>query len=589
MGAWLRRWWASPSQFRQWNRWLSVGWLLLLCGLAFFWQLGGYGILDKDEAWYVEVSHQMVLRGDWLTPWWNGDYFFEKPPLTYWGSALGFSLLGLTSAAARLASAVWASALVVFGFFVLLRHGVTVTGVVEQQERQRWLSAWIGSGILALNPDWIAFGRTAVTDMPLAAPLGMGLLAVFVAWRQVQTGEVHKATGWWLAAFAWIAVATLAKGPVAPVLAVLIGVPWLLLTASWRAVFPRMPWLRGLLLFGAIALPWYLILTAQHGQDFLGNFFGQHNFQRFTDVPTAGERWKQGPWWFYLPVVVAGLAPWSVYLPWAIARLRFWRLSSWRQPGRQLALFCLLWFAVIFLFFSVSVTKLHSYILPAIPPLCILLALDWSERLVLGQSDLGYHLSAGGNILLLVLLAVASAIAPGLIDDPLYPKLPQLLYQSGLPQLSTVLWGLAALVGIVLLLRRQGLWLWLVNLAVLGSFLTAIAHPVLHLLDGKRQAPMRAIGTLVKQSAQPGEPVIVLGYKRTSAVFYSDHVIDFVEKPTELQAFLNQLRSHPQAPRSVLVWAPLPELAAAGLTERSGQLVGQAGTYRLLRLPVGSF
>lgn len=254
-----------------------------------------------------------------------------------------------------------------------------------------------------------------------------------------------------------------------------------------------------------------------------------------------------------------------------------------------MALFCLLWFAVIFLFFSVSVTKLHSYILPAISPLSILLALDWSERLVLGKSDLGYRLSAGCNNLLLVLLAVASAIAPGLIDDPLYPKLPQLLDQSGLPQLSTGLWAIAAVAGVVLLLSRRELWLWLVNLAVLGGFLTAIAHPVLHLLDGKRQAPMRTIGTLVKQSALPGEPVILLGYKRTSAVFYSDHVINFIERPKELQGFLKQLRKQPQAPRSVLLWAPLPDLTEAGLSIKQGELVGQAGAYRLLRLQLGSF
>jgi len=118
---------------------------------------------------------------------------------------------------------------------------------------------------------------------------------------------------------------------------------------------------RGILLFAAVAAPWYLAEVAINGREFIDQFFIKHHFRRYTDV-ISGHR---GPLYYYIPVIIVGFFPWISFLP---AGIR----SAWKGKN-ALHLFGLVWFAFVFLFFSFSTTKLPNYILPALPAASMLM------------------------------------------------------------------------------------------------------------------------------------------------------------------------------------------------------------------------
>lgn len=186
--------------------------------------------------------------------------------------------------------------------------------------------------------------------------------------------------------------------------------------------------------YSAIALPWYVLVTLANGQTYIDSFFGYHNFQRFTEVVNK----HSAPWYFYFIVVLVGFAPWSIYLPLAIARTRFWQRSYWRRQARKdrLGLFALFWFACIFGFFTIAVTKLPSYVLPLMPAAAILVSLFWQdiitgkiieskrEHLEKKQNNLPRSLLINISINAVFLLILAGAILYSynwLGDDPAMP------------------------------------------------------------------------------------------------------------------------------------------------------------------------
>ena len=149
---------------------ISVAWLVLICWLAFFSGLGTLGLMDKTEALFVEVGHQMLQRDDWVTPWWNGRAFFDYPVWGYWMVALSFRLFGITPWAARLPVALAASLVVSASFFLL--WSLAPAGELL---RPRWMRAALGSGILATTPGWIGWARSSTTDMFLSSAIALAL------------------------------------------------------------------------------------------------------------------------------------------------------------------------------------------------------------------------------------------------------------------------------------------------------------------------------------------------------------------------------------------------------------------------------
>jgi 4-amino-4-deoxy-L-arabinose transferase-like glycosyltransferase len=268
------------------------------CAFLFFYGLGAFGLIGADEPRYAQVAREMLDRHDWITPLLGGHPWLEKPPLYYWQAMVAYSVLGVSDTAARVPSALDATLLVVavYLFFRRFRRGVEVDAAL----------------ITASSAGVIGYARAASMDMPLAATFGIAMLAWW-AWRE--SGErVYLALF-----YAFLALGMLAKGPVAPFLAALIIALFAAITRE-QPLISKTLWLPGILLFGGLALPWY-ILVQLHNPQFVREFILEHNLERFsTNLYHHPE-----PFWYYLPVALLALVPWLVFAIAAFVRpVRIW-------------------------------------------------------------------------------------------------------------------------------------------------------------------------------------------------------------------------------------------------------------------------
>ena len=297
----------------------------------------------------------MLARHDWVTPILWGKPWLEKPPLFYWLTMLTYKAAGgVHDWAARLPSVALTTLMIFFIYFWTRRFF-----------RGMQLEAAL---ITAASAMIIGFSRGASTDIPLTATFTMAMLCWY-AWYMKR----HRT--WLLACYFLLALGTLAKGPVALFLAAVIIILFVALRREWKLLLQTL-WPAGVVLFLVVTLPWY-IAVQRANPDFFRVFILQHNLARYTsDLYRHPE-----PFWYFLPVALAGLVPWTVFVVCALVdAIRDWRYSVEQPAGQEdLRTFLTIWFLFPIIFFSVSHSKLAGYILPSIPAATILLA-DYIRR-----------------------------------------------------------------------------------------------------------------------------------------------------------------------------------------------------------------
>jgi 4-amino-4-deoxy-L-arabinose transferase-like glycosyltransferase len=337
----------------------SVPLILLLLYLCLFSGLGALGLVGPDEPRYAAIARAMSETHDWVTPRLWGTPWFEKPVLYYWTAGIAMRLFGVSEFAARLPSALAALLAVAAVAWTALRsYGLG--------------AAWYSLLMLPTSVAMIGFSRAASPDM-LFAGLLTAAMAVAVEMLQKPRPDpiLRVAFGFFLGA------AVLAKGPAAVILAGGATLLWAALSRQWRAPFR---FLHPLIIavFCATALPWY-VLCALRNPDFLRVFIWQHNFQRYL-TPIFEHR---QPFWFFGPIFLLGMLPWLPLLIPSVKDARA-QLSSVQRVNSP-ALFIACWALFVLLFFSLSQSKLPGYILPAFPPVFLLLSVS-TERIVLQKS-----------------------------------------------------------------------------------------------------------------------------------------------------------------------------------------------------------
>ncbi|MCP2728948.1 ArnT family glycosyltransferase, partial [Limnofasciculus baicalensis] len=491
-------------------------------------------------------------------------------------------------------------------------------------ERQRWISAWIGGALIAINPITLVWARIGVSDMLLSGCMGTALLAFFLGYARrgmsQDAGEkVFSATlqktysplptpyslfsfpkGWYLIFYILIALAVLTKGPVGIVIPGLIIGAFLIYVGKLRQVLLEMGVIWGLCIVLALAVPWYVLVILANGEDYINKFFGYHNFERFTSVVNH----HSAPWYFYFIVVLVGFAPWSSYLPVAIARLRFWRRNRWQSSPRstQLGLFALFWFAGIFGFFTIAVTKLPSYLVPLMPAAAILVSLWWSDLFTYGAEVTGGEnkkgakkalsaliLSGGFNIVLLLVIGAAIFLSPNFIGyDPAAPKLAQLVGNSGLSLVGGVIWGIAAIAASLTLWQRGGWrWLWTVNFVGFVAFILFVITPASFLMDKARQLPLRQLSAIAVQVELPGEEFVMMGFEKPSVAFYSQRLVHYFDEDDEAIAHIENIAKTHSNPPSALVLIDTKrfnEVKENLLKPDEYKTLASAGAYQLVRI-----
>lgn len=329
--------------------------LVAFCGFLFIAGIQIIGLVGADEPRYAQVAREMLARHDWVTPLLYGHPWLEKPPLYYWSAMIAYQAAGgVSDWAARLPSAVL-SCLMIFFIFVWTRHF----------RRGMQLDAAL---ITAASAMIIGFGRSASTDMPLTVMFTIAMLSWY-GWYESQS------RGWLLSFYFFSGLATLAKGPVAVLLAALIIVVFAALRSE-RQIILQTLWPLGIAVYLLVTAPWFI--AVQHANpEFFRVFFLQHNLERFS----SNLYHHPEPFWFYLPVALLALVPWTVFATVALVdAIRDWRFSVQQPRGSEdLRVFLALWFLLPVIFFSLSRSKLPGYILPAIPAATILLA-DFIHR-----------------------------------------------------------------------------------------------------------------------------------------------------------------------------------------------------------------
>lgn len=484
-------------------RWATLGSICILLLVAWFASLELRGLFIPDEGRYAEIPREMIATGDWVTPRLNDLRYFEKPPLQYWLTAVSFRFFGEDEWTARLPSAVLGLLAVLMLGFTGYRLKGACTGLLAA---------------VILGSSWAFFlGAQYLTlDMTLTAFLTAALCAFLLAQDQE---VVERRNAWMLAAWVATALAVLSKG--------LIGIVLPGLAIASYAVVRRDPGLlrrlnplAGGALLLLIVAPWFIVVQYRN-PEFFHFFFIHEHLERFAE----SAHHRAGPWWYYVPIVIAGLMPWTP----ALLRIRAQR---WKAPIRGPRAFSVEWFAALWalvtlLFFSLSQSKLPAYVLPAFPAIALILAqgIEHRPQKTLGWSAWGMALLAGALMVSLWFLPRASKFAA--LGQDAQNALPWLFAASAFLLISAA----AAIV----LVRRAHFATAILCLALgtLGSW--NLVFIFLHAVDESLSSE-RLIETLTQDQRpfRPEVPFFSVSQFDTSVPFYLGRPITLVATRGEL-------------------------------------------------------
>ncbi len=354
--------------------------------ICLFSGLGALGLIGPDEPRYAAIARAMAETRDWVTPRLWGASWFEKPVLYYWIAGTTMRIFDVSEFAARLPSAMAALLAVVAVAWTALRsYGVG--------------AAWYTFLMLPASVAMIGFARAASPDMLFAGLLTAAMAIASEMLQSPRPGPLLRcAFGFFLGA------AVLAKGPAAVILAGGATLLWAGVTHQWRAPFRFLHPLT-IVVFCATALPWYAVCAIRN-PDFLRVFIWQHNFQRYL-TPVFEHR---QPFWFFGPVLLLGILPWILFLRHVIADAA--RSVRNKTSADSPAAFFACWALFPVLFFSLSQSKLPGYILPAIPPLFVLLGSRASRLITLDSAVKNrWRVTFLAVVLLMALLVEAANFA----------------------------------------------------------------------------------------------------------------------------------------------------------------------------------
>lgn len=333
--------------------------LVALCALLFFFGLGSLGLTDRDEGSNAEAAREMVQSGDWLTPTLNGLPRFAKPAFNYWLISSAYRLFGTSEFTARLPSAVFGTGLVLMLYYFARRFlGPAI--------------ALRAAVMLLLNIEMLAIGRMVLTDMVLVFFTTLSIFSFFLGLY-----GARKDKWWYWLLYVGMAFAVLTKGPVG-LLPLLVIIPYVILTGPWRQghqVLKECHPVAGTLLFLAIAAPWYTAMLLLHGSGYVASARGDTVTRFFSVIGGHG-----GTIFFYVPILLLGFFPWSGYLPAALVGSLRGSRRTILSESQALSVLCSVWVLAVFLFFTLSSTRLPHYIAPLFPAAALLVAMWW-ERL----------------------------------------------------------------------------------------------------------------------------------------------------------------------------------------------------------------
>lgn len=346
--------------------------LIIFCYFVFFFNIGNYALMDVDETRYVSMARDMFNTKDFLTLYLNGEYFFEKPPLYFWGECLSFAIFGHVSEfSARFPVALYGTLCTFLVYFI---------GKKVVSRRYGLISAVI----LATTMEFVMLAKFAILDIVVTTCIGFSVLFGFLT-QFVQEKNVKYF--WWLF-YIFSGLAVMAKG--IPGFVVPFGTMFFvtIFNKSFKKIFKPQYFIVGSLLFLLIILPWHIIMFKIHDPLFFNEYIMKHHINRFF---SSSEIHRKQPFYFYFLTILWGMFP---YVLSALA-VGVTKIKGWIAK-KSLAISCnditqkFLWFNVIgfaftMLFFSSSSTKLITYILPVYFFTSFIIAYVWEDYIFNGK------------------------------------------------------------------------------------------------------------------------------------------------------------------------------------------------------------
>ncbi len=521
----------------------AIAALVLLCSVTFFAGLGRPGIADSDEAFYAESAREMLERHDWLTPYFNYQVRFQKPILFYWMVGAAYVVGGVGAAAARFPAALAGLGLVLLTYLCA----------------RRWYDERVGllaGAITATNFGYFAMARQSLPDLPLAFFITLAIWSGLEGLALSPSRAGPSRRSWMLLASTAAACAFLTKGPVGVAVPALAVAPALLLDLRgepeglWAGLRRRIrttDLVLSLAVFGLVAAPWFLAMWQVHGSSYLHRFFVAENLERFA---TARYNAPRG-WWFYPPIILAGLLPWSPFvLLWGHPVVRLLR-GDRRLTAVELQL--IIWAGTILIFYTASIGKQPRYILPTLPPLAVLLARTISQRLARRGpgAPTDWLLAASGS------LAAALLVGLGMVVWGARPLL-EAINPGGIGPAAILIVGAGLGLGVASFVRHGRL---LPHATIGASVLSLLCLQYLVLSGGPHSVDRLMAG--VREHRQREEPigsygVLVrnLGFHvrgPTEDLFSEQRLVDFIRSTDRVLCVMGtdqlaRLEANPELP-----------------------------------------
>mmetsp|Transcript_8261 Transcript_8261/g.51428 ORF Transcript_8261/g.51428 Transcript_8261/m.51428 type:complete len:689 (+) Transcript_8261:200-2266(+) len=565
---------SGTSKRIQRNKWM--GWMptLVLLGCAAT-TVAGVGLMDDTEPLFAEAARQMRITGDWITPQFNGQTRFDKPPLLYWTLSWFVTKPATCTWTLRIPSMICAVVTAVATQRIVGEFGTHVPKQNESKsnpylrskkrrtEHEREVNVNQTKGIamvetdtvltkhahtediedthstdaiaptttgimaalaFATNIGQVIWGSAVLSDMLLVCTYSLCTLFVFKGY--VASTPKEPQPKYFLMAAAMGGLAILTKGPVGILLPTIASITFLGWTGElWSFARWEMPWVRALGICLAIGTPWFAAMYARHGAQYLNTFFGYHNFERYA----TGVNWHGGrPWWYSLAIVFLLYSPWTASAVRAVLASKPWNRTQWKSMPRKerLLLFCVCWLLSAFALFAFSASQLPSYYLPCAVPVAILAAHGSSRTKV----DSSFFVP-------LVTFLVASAavlFAPSLLVRSADAATASL--GGNLARATILKWGplLACLSSMILYLGGESRILGFPK-AFAGSLVgflflvVTVVGPSLRIIDSSRQAPLRELSSVASSVRRKGEPLVMVGPCMPSVVYYTQGPVAFFD------------------------------------------------------------
>ena len=487
-------------------------WTLAISFLCiWFYMLGARTLVPTDEGRYAEMAREMLATGDWITLRLNGIKYFEKPPLQNWMNALTFAVFGVGDWQARL----WT------GLCGLI--GVAAVGYTGRQIFSSRVGS-IAAIVLGSSFYWAGMGHVNSLDMGLSGMLAITMCGLLLG--QHQSGSEKFRRNAMLACWIGMALATMSKGLIGFVLPGAVLVIYTLITRDW-ALWSRLQFGKGVLLFFAITAPWF-ILIAIRNPEHPHFFFIHEHIQRFTsDVHKRG-----GAWYYFFPLLVLGIVPWMGLLVQGL-----WTGIKEKSPGFQPLKLLLIWSVFFFFFFSISHSKLPGYILPIFPALALMIAVYLEKCLPKAlkiASALFAALGMIGLIFSLSLLFKIVQLSKNPYEIPLYDH-----YAPWVAVASCIVIAGSLIAWFYANKGKSGKDFSIIALAAAGFLAGQIAF-LGHDPYGKYIAGTAHIAAIKAELKTPETPIYAVGRYEQALPFYLQRTMTLVEFPDELAFGLEQ-------------------------------------------------